>query len=274
MAIYTWRTAATAHPEDSVLQFFTDLIKTGGVKDLTSDNHLKVTERGAGANMSVDIAAGRAFINKSGANCYPFRNTATVNVAVTNNVSGNPRIDSVVAYINLGASADSTASNVGAIAVVAGTPAGSPVAPDATAIGTAIGSSSYPYIVLANIAVANGAASITNANITDVRAPYKTVGKLTVQTATDAAPTNYDISLGNYIRHTLGANRTSTVTNVQVGDTFYVELTPSTYTMTWFSGITWAGGVTPVLTTAIDIFAFTCVSTGVYRGTIVGQGYA
>lgn len=274
MTLYTLRTGADQHPEDSVLQFFTDIIRSGGVKDLGSDDHLLVSERGAGANMSVDIAAGRALVKIDGTNCYPVRNSAVVNSAVTNNVSGNPRIDTVVLFANLGATPNSDGSGVAEFAVVAGTPATSPTAPDDSAVATAIGSSSYPFIRLANIAVANGAATIVDANITDVRTPFKTINKLVIQTATDAAPTTYDLALGNYIQHALGASRTVQLANVKVGDVFFVELDTNGYSVTWFSGITWAGGSAPVLTSDIDIFAFHCVAEGVYRGSVVGQGYA
>ena len=68
---------------------------------------------------------------------------------VTANSSGNPRID--LAVINI---------FTAALSVIAGTPAGSPSPP-------ACPSNSLP---IAQIAVANGASSIVNANITDVRA--------------------------------------------------------------------------------------------------------
>lgn len=172
MALYTIRSGATAHPEDSVLQLLTDLISEGGVRTMsTVTNDFKVTEKSGTADMSVDIAAGRFFVLED-ANCYPVRNTATVNKTVTANSSGNPRKDAVVVYIDLSASPDTTASNVAKLAVVAGTPAASPVQPDDTAIGTAIGASN-PYHILAIVSVANGATSIVNANITDNRKRFK-----------------------------------------------------------------------------------------------------
>jgi hypothetical protein len=169
MGIFTMRTGATAHPEDTVMQPFTDLIRAGGVKDLnTTDNHLKVVQRAAGANMSVDIGTGRGFIKGTSTNAYPVRNTTAINVAVTSNSSGNPRKDAVVLYIDLAASPDSTASNVVKSAVVAGTPAASPSAPIDATIQTAVGASN-PFLRLADITVANGETTIDTVDITDMR---------------------------------------------------------------------------------------------------------
>lgn len=171
MAIYTLRTGATAHPEDSVLQFFTDLVASGGVRDLSADNHLKIVQRAAGANMSVDIGTGRGIIKGSG-NAYPVRNTTAINAAVTSNSSGNPRKDAVVLYIDLAESPTTTADDVVKSAVVAGTPAASPVAPDDSAIQTAVGGSN-PFLRLANVTVINNETTIENSDIEDVRVAFK-----------------------------------------------------------------------------------------------------
>lgn len=168
MTLYTLRSGGTAHPETSVLQELTELIQASGVTSLGGDNHFKVSEKGSGANMSVDIAAGKAFVRKSTSNTYPIRSTATVNVLIGANSSGNPRIDAIVLYNDLAASPNSDASNVATIVAVAGTPGASPSAPSDSDIATSIGSSN-PFIRLANVAVANGASSIVNANITDTR---------------------------------------------------------------------------------------------------------
>lgn len=171
-SIYSLRSGATALPEDSVLQLGTDLVSQGGVKDLSATNHFKVSQRAAGANMSVDVAVGRAFLLGSG-NLYPVRHTTSAtNKTITSNSSGNPRIDSVVLYLNLATGANSDASNVATLTVVTGTPAASPSAPSDSAIQTAVGASN-PFLRLADVAVANAAASIVDANITDRRLAYQ-----------------------------------------------------------------------------------------------------
>jgi hypothetical protein len=90
------------------------------------------------------------------------------NLTIGANNSGNPRIDAVVAYVDLSASPNSDASNVLKFTVVAGTPASSPVVPSDSEIQAAIGAGN-PFIRLAEVLVNNGASIILNSNITDKR---------------------------------------------------------------------------------------------------------
>ena len=86
--------------------------------------------------------------------------------------AASPRIDYIVAYIDKGVTASASpvnnANNVLKFAAVAGTPSGSPVVPTVGQIQTAIGAAN-PYIILAQIAVAASATTITTPNITDLR---------------------------------------------------------------------------------------------------------
>jgi hypothetical protein len=82
-------------------------------------------------------------------------------LAVASNASGNPRVDRVVMRADF-------VNNTIAVDVVTGTPAGSPVAPAVTQ-NTSIWETS-----LATIAVANGAVTVSAANVTDDRS-YTTV---------------------------------------------------------------------------------------------------
>jgi hypothetical protein len=88
---------------------------------------------------------------------YTFYNDATVTLTVTTADPTNPRIDRVVATVR-DAYYTGALNNV-ILQVVAGTPAGSPVAPALPANS----------ITLATVAVGAGATAITNANITDTR---------------------------------------------------------------------------------------------------------
>lgn len=171
MAIYTSRSGATAIPEDSIMQAQTDLVDTGGVLDTSGTNHLKVVQRGAGANMSVDIGAGRGVIKGSG-NSYFVRNTAAINASIGNNTSGNPRKDAIVLYIDLAESPTATADDVVKTAVVAGTPAASPTAPSDGTIQTAVGGSN-PFLRLADVTVENNETQIQTADITDQRVAWQ-----------------------------------------------------------------------------------------------------
>ena len=165
MTATTLRSGATQHAEDNVLQLLTDLVLTGGV--LTKANNNLLIEAQASPNMTVKVNTGRGYVKKTG-NAYPFICTASENVNITSNGSGNPRKDVIVAYANLSATPTSVGGGVITFVAVAGTPAASPVAPDATAIATAIGASN-PYIILAEVTVASGASSIVGGNIADVR---------------------------------------------------------------------------------------------------------
>jgi len=274
--LYTLRSGGSAHPEDSVLQFFTDYIIQPGVKDLnTTDNHFKVTENSP-TGMSVLVNTGRALVQRGSSNLYPVRHTGSPSVvSIDNNVSGNPRIDAIVLYINLAASPNSDSSNVATLTKVNGTPAASPNPPSDSDIATAIGASN-PFIRLANVTVANGAAQILNANISDQRVPFKVRGSLKSGTATDQSTTTYDISQYNYISHTLGGNRTLQVINDKTDDVFVVKLiqdSTGNRTVTWWSGIDWFGG-TPILTTTpnrADVFGFVKKADGRYDGYVIGQ---
>lgn len=169
-----FRNGAKAN-EEGILRPLRKLLSVLGV---ATASDLVVTQRGAGANKSVDISVGDAFFDY---NFYAYFawNTATVNdssTVITDNTSGNPRIDTVVAYIDLTVIDNTNSNNPGALKfmVVAGTPAGSPSAPSSPTIQSAVGSGN-PFIKLANVAVANGFTSIVNANITDVR-PLTSLG--------------------------------------------------------------------------------------------------
>lgn len=265
MALYTIRSGATQHPEDSVAQFLTDHVLSSGVKDMGTTNHFKVTEKGAGANMSVDVAIGRAIVINSSSNAYPIRNTAAANVLVASNSSGNPRIDTIVLYIDLAVSPNTTASDVAKLVRVQGTPAGSPVAPTDGDIETAIGVSN-PYLRLADVAVANGAVSITNANITEKRVKYKIRRSHRRKSVTCAATTNLDFYEYDILEVALDRSPTLAFLGLGVDDMVMVTLVNDTgaRTVTWPANIRWFGG-TPVLSTTAghaDSFIILCKTAG------------
>jgi len=118
-------------------QAIVDGIKGNGVL-----NGLAVSERGSGANMSVDIATGNAIADST-----KIIKASVTNVVVTASDPTNDRIDIVV--LNGG----------GTLAVTAGTASVVPVPP----------SSGTDEIYLASIFVGAGVTSILNANITDLR---------------------------------------------------------------------------------------------------------
>ncbi len=65
------------------------------------------------------------------------------------------------------------------------------------------------------------------------------------------AALDIDCSAGNYFTKTINGNSTFTVSNVPASRAFAftLELTHTSGTITWFSGVEWPGGVAPTLTT-------------------------
>lgn len=136
-------------------------------------NGLNVTQRAAGANMSVDIAVGDAIIMRSdGTYGHPVFNDATENKTVTTADGSNPRRDIVVVYVDYGQARSTAVSNntngVIKTMIVAGTPAGSPTDPSNATIQSAVGSGN-PFIKLARVRVPAGQTSISNTLIDDMR---------------------------------------------------------------------------------------------------------
>lgn len=149
--------------EDMLMQAFNIFNHQAGVV-LSGD--MVVTERAAGANMSVDVAAGRCFILNSAYSVNTANSTkywgllsdAITNLSITSNTSGSTRYDLIVANIDTGASANDYATNVGDIEVVVGTPgAGQPATPSNS-------------LLLAVLEIPTGTTTqIVDADITDSR---------------------------------------------------------------------------------------------------------
>lgn len=142
---------------------------------------LKVTQRGAGANMSVDVAAGGAWVKGSFTarqGMYHVYNDAVANVAIATNSSGNPRLDQIVLRvhdtINGGGAQDAAT-----LEVVQGTPTAG------ATLDNRSGAPALPTSVLrlADVLVANGAGSIANADIRDRRPWAHGAFSLVVQTS-------------------------------------------------------------------------------------------
>jgi len=158
-----------SHPAENDRLSMQSIIATTGIIGTSS---LAVTQAGT-PGMAVQVATGwGAVVGNYTTNMgvYQFYNDAATQLSVTAADPTNPRIDRVVVTIN--DSYYSGATNNVTFTVVAGTAAGSPVAP-ATPTNS---------LSLATIAVAAGATSIVNANITDTRVSVTTnlpVGDLT-----------------------------------------------------------------------------------------------
>jgi hypothetical protein len=125
----------------------------------TGVDSLKVTQRAAGANFTVDIAAGFAVIagdDVSEQGSYVVRSTATENRTIPAPPGSGTRTHRVVAQIKDKLHNGVYTTYEWTLDVLEDTGSGTPAVP-ASAIG------------LARVAVASGQSSVTNANITDDR---------------------------------------------------------------------------------------------------------
>lgn len=134
--------------------------------------------------MSVIVAAGQFKIDTATEYSYTGWNTADTVVNISTADPSNPRITSIVVYVDKGATTSASPPNnpgITKLVAVNGTPAGSPTAPSGATIQTAVGAGN-PYVILANITVGALATQITNANISDQRTQV-TLGTGLVNTA-------------------------------------------------------------------------------------------
>lgn len=173
---------------DEFRRMLTDL--QGGVDSFVAGvmgpTHLDVTQRAAGANMSVDVAAGSIWVETSHVSDalgghYWAHNDAVINVPIAAADPTNPRRDLVYVQLN-DAFLDGGGVNNAEVKVLAGTPAGSPSDPSTAALDN--------FYVIARVRVAAADSGITDAEIDDkreyatpFRAPRGAIGTSTVDTS-------------------------------------------------------------------------------------------
>ena len=93
-----------------------------------------------------------------------------------------------------------------------------------------------------------------------------------ITTDADGATITFDPSVTDAHLVTLGGNRILALANDVNGQKFLIILLQDGTggrTVTWWSGIKWAGGIIPVLTTTpskYDVFSFVRISSGLYLG--------
>lgn len=142
------------------------LSRLGVQEGVYGATHFAVSQRGAGANMSVDVAAGDALIQGDDVTrqgIYHLVNDATVNAVVSAAHGSLPRIDQIIARVY-----DSTiagVSDVPTIEVVAGT------ATSGATLDNRTGAAALPNgaIRLADVLVPAASATVVTANIRDRR---------------------------------------------------------------------------------------------------------
>mgnify|MGYP003672225774 CR=1 FL=1 len=152
---------AGSHPAEDVRRAF-DVFLGVGSEGYVETGDLLVAESGT-PDMGVQIAGGRALIQgteSTYSGVYMVENRGVETAVITAADVSNPRIDIVCATVE--DSAYSGATDAWSISVTAGTPAGSPSAPS-------LPSNS---LLLCTVAVAAGATSILDANLTDGRVQW------------------------------------------------------------------------------------------------------
>lgn len=137
-------------------------------KGIIGTADMAATQNGT-PNMTVNVAVGDIVIPYSS---YQFNGwiDAVKNVTVNAADPSNPRIDRVVAYVDLSVVSSTNSNNPGALKfkAVPGTPAGSPVRPIDATVQTSVGSGN-PFIDVADLAVSAADTSIVTGDITDKR---------------------------------------------------------------------------------------------------------
>lgn len=277
MSFFTKITNADNHPEGTLLQEITDLIVRGGVWNILTD--MLVSEKAAGADMSVDVSVGNIYLKRDSF-CRPCWTDAITNVAINNNVEANPRITTIIAYVDLvnPAGAAGQGADVGYLFAVDGVAAASPVAPNASAIEAVIGTSD-PYEIIADVYVIPSETAIEDADITDRR--RKAVAKLpsSIETVDFTTPLTPDMHDGNQQEVILTAALTLVAPdNMQIGEWFtmtFVQDGTGGFDVTWFSGITWMSADYSLNTSPNqrNSFAFKKLTNTTYEGYLVGKQY-
>jgi hypothetical protein len=136
------------------------LMPTPGVVDPYGSNALKVSQRGAGANFSVDVASGYAFVpgaDVANQGTYVAFNDATVNVVTPSAPGSGTRVHRLVLQIRDKLNNGVYTTYDGILSLLQDTGSGTPATP-ASAIS------------LATVSISAGQANVGNANITDTRA--------------------------------------------------------------------------------------------------------
>lgn len=155
---------------DAFTAFETRIASSNNGSIVASPSDLKVS---AGSGMNVTVSTGAGIIGNGTLSGVRFAIDSPVTVAVSAASTANPRMDSVVAYIDKSVSAstsvvDNTDLGIIKFKSVAGTPASAPTAPSTSTIQSSIGAGN-PYMVLANITVPKSSTAASSFTTTDMR---------------------------------------------------------------------------------------------------------
>ena len=155
---------------DAFTAFETRIASSNNGSIVASPSDLKVS---AGSGMNVTVSTGAGIIGNGTLSGVRFAIDSPVTVAVNAASTANPRMDSVVAYIDKSVSAstsvvDNTDLGIVKFKSVAGTPASAPTAPSTSTIQSSIGAGN-PYMILANVTVPKSSTAASSFTIADMR---------------------------------------------------------------------------------------------------------
>jgi len=114
-----------------------------------------------------------------------------------------------------------------------------------------------------------GTQTLTNKTLTGLR-----------ETSTASSANNFNLANANYFTHTVSGATTFTVSNTATSgsvNTFILDLTNGgSATITWWSGVKWAGGTAPTLTSSgRDILGFFTYDGGTtWNGLVLAKAMA
>lgn len=218
---------------DAFTAFETRIASSNNGSIVASPSDLKVS---AGSGMNVTVSTGAGIIGNGTLSGVRFAIDAPVTVAVSAASTANPRMDSVVAYIDKSVSAstsvvDNTDLGIIKFKSVAGTPASAPTAPSTSTIQSSIGAGN-PYMVLANVTVPKSSTAALSFKIADMRvtptSAIITDNSITTKKLANKAVTSDKV---DFTTLTYFAHNSSNV-NVGTGETTVItinNLRPGTY---------------------------------------------
>lgn len=220
MSMYTLRTGVTNHPEGTVNQLETDLFPRSY---LARSGDFAVSQQST-PTMTINIGTGDAYLRGATTSVYRVRSTEVETLLINSNTSGNARYTSIVLYVDLTLTPNSTgqASDLVFLKAIDGEPSANPSLPSDADIQADDDVGLNPFLILANILVEDGASAIndTSINNLDLVAPATKAGLsknyLSIETVIDT-------NLGSRFQTAISANTTLT-TKANDGDVWMLKL--------------------------------------------------
>lgn len=198
--------------------------------------------------ISANNLSNAAFIAANSANT---RVDGAYTLAQTAYDHGSDASVSANAYTRVFANSVGSAANAYALTIVtASNNYANSIGTSGNTYAVSIGTSANTF---ANTKLANTTGSVFGGNLIVAGTVRISQGGL-IETRTTMAANDIDLSTGSYFTKTISGTTTLTVSNVPVtgnGASFILDLTNGgSATITWWSGVKWAGGTAPTLTTS------------------------